>query len=121
MERPGPAPAEAEYEPDFVLSRYDAINEGNWPEYQRQGFVVVEPYVANEELDRRLKWHQTSLGVANVYTGEPFDPEAGRPAPNPEGRGIYAHPNGDAYSRRLAPKMIDGPPALMPPTTPEAD
>jgi hypothetical protein len=85
---------QSERDPDFVLPRHNVIREHNWPEYQQQGFVAVEPCVARDELTRKLDHAQASYGVANVYTGYPFDPETGAPYPSGATWGIYASPDG---------------------------
>ncbi len=86
-----------EPDPDFVLSRRNVIREDNWPEYQQQGFVVVEPSVEVDELTRELDRAQSNYGVANVYTGRPFDPETAAPYPSGATWGIYASPEGVKY------------------------
>jgi hypothetical protein len=89
---------EGKYEPDFVLPNRDAVNEANWSEYQAKGFAVVSASVPDEvDVERYLTLVQGEYGVANVYTGEAFDRESGRPLRHKPGIGIYVSPEGIAH------------------------
>lgn len=71
--------------PNFVLPRYDAITEENWSEHQAQGFVpVVES----------LKFAQAYYGTENVYTGNKWDADAGKPLRHKPGKTVYVSPAG---------------------------
>lgn len=99
-------PRQGEYEPPSVLSNRDAINEDNWAEHERQGFVAVDPYVSDDQLEELLGFRQAMFGADNVFTGQPYDAEVGKPTYRDGGKGIYTNPAGmarweelDAYRR----------------------
>jgi hypothetical protein len=74
-----------DYTPDFELPRHGVIHEGNWMEYQAQGFLPVP-----EDLEAT----QNLCGAENVYTGDEYDYDAGRPLRHKPGVGVYVSPDG---------------------------
>jgi hypothetical protein len=86
-----PAP-DGTSDPNFVLVRINAIHEDNWPEYEAQGFVPLKPIdrpdpdpTAFGELDITRSVH----GDANIYTGDAWDEQAGRPLRHKPGGTMY--------------------------------
>lgn len=84
------------YEPNFVMPNHNVIREDNWEEYKAKGFV---PVVAGPELAAGI------VGIENVYTGDPYDYEAGRPLrhnPAPSGAGrVYLSPEGAKHKQEV--------------------
>jgi hypothetical protein len=84
-----PAPSKAS-DPNFVLPRFNAIHEGNWAEYEAQGFVPFEPIDRPDPpVSDELASTQDFYGKANVYTGDAWDVQAGRPLRHKPGATVY--------------------------------
>jgi hypothetical protein len=90
-----------EHTDDFTRPNIDAVTEGNWQELTAAGVTVLDPCVAEEKLQRYLKFCQSTWGTANVLTGDPFDEKEGRPLHHMPGRGIYVRPEGTAYRAEM--------------------
>lgn len=80
---------QAEHTPDFEMPHYDAVHEDNWAEYQAKGFEPVSG-VEIEHLDAM----RNIYGRHNLYTGDAYDDEAGRPLRHKPGASIYVSPEG---------------------------
>jgi hypothetical protein len=95
------------YEPDFVLSHRDVIHEGNWPDYEAQGFFRgfsldhIDSLAHDDILIGILNLAKDLYGTENVYTGDAWSNEDGRPLHHKPGVGIYVHPNGRTHLARL--------------------
>ncbi len=109
-----PSPGETDYNPNWVLPKYDAITEENWPEYAAQGFRVFDPSY-DPEHPSALEIARDMCGIEHVYTGDAYDEEQGRPRRDLPGKGIYASPHGMLNAVRYAN------PDLRPPTGPEGN
>jgi hypothetical protein len=77
--------ADTNHSPDFELPRHDAIHEDNWAEYQAQGFLPVP---------EDLKSTQNICGIENVFTGDSYDYDTGRPLRHKPGSTVYVSPAG---------------------------
>src|ERR1700730_5410459 len=86
-ETPTPQPDQGS---DFVLPRHGAIREDNWPEYESKGLRPI--------ADNDLQWAQLHYGTEHVYTGDPWDWDAGRPLRHKPGTHIYVDPEGIALA-----------------------
>lgn len=104
-------------EPNFDLPQHDAIRGDNWPEYAARGFWVlynqVDPSTARGR--QRISLAQSEYGVANVYTGSPYEPAEQRPLDNMPGVGIYVGPDGMEYATARHAEFMA---AVHPPDTP---
>jgi hypothetical protein len=95
------------YEPDFVLSHRDVIHEENWPEYETQGFFMgfnvdhIDEASQDDVLVGLFNAAKATWGVENVYTGDAWSDEDGRPLHHKPGVGIYVHPDGRAHLANL--------------------
>jgi hypothetical protein len=94
-----------EYEPDFVLPLRDAIREDNWEEYAAQGFAVRPTIGSEKTLLTELSSAESTYGTGNVYTGDAFDYDAGKPLRHRPGEGIYISPAGLEYARQREAKI----------------
>lgn len=109
---PGGYRESAEHEPNFVLAHRDAVREDNWEGYEARGFrlyVTSDPATISERTFRKfVASAEATFGAANVYTGDCFDHEAGRPLRHKPGRSIYIDPAGieqaDRRGSQLPPK-----------------
>ena len=80
------------YTPDFELPRQGAIREDNWAKYEARGFrTVPEPFDGA----------QMFYGIPNVYSGDAYDHEAGRPLRHKPGTSVYVSPEGFEYRAEL--------------------
>jgi hypothetical protein len=87
-----------EYEPNFVLSHRDAVREDNWEGFAARGFKLYLTADPTDMSDQEFRYYLASAeathGAANVYTGDCYDPDAGRPLRHKQGRSIYIDPAG---------------------------
>lgn len=78
-------------EPDFMLPNRDVIHEDNWEEYRARGFV---PTTVPADFAKNI------VGTENVYTGDAYDYEAGRPLQHKPGKGEDAYLSPDVAKRK---------------------
>jgi hypothetical protein len=72
---------------------HHVIREDNWPEYEARGFFHLARGTYEEA--------QASLGAANVYIGDAWDDEAGRPLRHKPGTSFYSNDDGVDYAFEL--------------------
>jgi hypothetical protein len=87
----------ASYEPDFELSHRNVIREDNWPTYESKGFRALSITTDADDTIGHVRLAQEEFGIGNVYTGEAYDRESGRPLQHKPGLGIYISSEGVAY------------------------
>lgn len=82
----------------LVFPNRDAVREDNWEEYKSKGFGVLWPSIDRDDYGERVvTYAQWEFGTGNVYTGDSYDDEAGRPLRHKPGMGIYVSPEGVEY------------------------
>lgn len=92
MENPKDGPPEhTDYKPDWVIGHQNAINEGNWPEFEAKGLEPISDVWSLEEA-------QSHYGVEHVYTGDRYDERVGRALRHRPGTSIYVDPEGRAIA-----------------------
>lgn len=89
--------ADPGHTPDWELPKHDAITEANWAEYEAQGFVPVP---------ERLSGAQNHYGAENVYTGDEWDADAGRPLRHKPGKTVYVNPAGLKHGEEMTARII---------------
>lgn len=109
-----PSHGETEYNPDWVLPKYDAITEDNWQEYAARGFRVFRPSYDPED-PTAVEIARDMCGIEHVYTGDAYDEEQERPRRDLPGRGIYTSPRG------MLNAIEHANPHLRPPAGPEGN
>lgn len=83
-----------EHEPNFTMPNRDIIREDNWEEYADQGFIARwGVWATDRELLSALMAAESRHGAQNVFTGEAFDLDEGRPLRNQPGKSVYIHPD----------------------------
>jgi hypothetical protein len=87
---------QADHTPNFEMPHHDAIHEDNWAEYQAKGFEPVSDVKA-EHLDAM----QNIYGAHNLYTGDAYDDDAGRPLRHKPGGSIYTSPEGLRHAAEM--------------------
>lgn len=98
----------SEHTPDWELPKHNAITEANWAEYEAQGFVPVP---------ERLSHAQNHYGAENVYTGDEWDADAGKPLRHKPGKTVYVNPAGLKHGEEMTARIIRsrGEPGYSPP------
>lgn len=87
----------AGYEPNFVLPHREVVREDNWAEYEVGGFSVLWESIDPEDSLGLVSVARHEFGMANVFTGDAYDNDAGRPLRHKPGMGVYVSPDGVAY------------------------
>jgi hypothetical protein len=82
--------------PEFVLPHRKAVTEANWAEWEAKGVRPLPPFeaVIDANLAGDFDAAQGLAGIENVWTGDAFDLEAGRPLADKPGTGIYVTEEG---------------------------
>ncbi len=88
--------------PNFEMPHHDAIHEDNWPEYEARGFEPI-PDVSMSSLQGM----RNIYGAHNVYTGDAYDGDAGRPLRHKPGGGLYTSPEGLKHAAEMRRKHAE--------------
>jgi hypothetical protein len=86
-----------EHTPDFDLLHYDVIHEDNWAEYQAKGYEPIGDF-----YPKRLDMMRNVFGAHNLYTGDAWDYDEGRPLRHKPGSSIYTSPEGIRHSAEMS-------------------
>ena len=107
----------APYEPDFELSHKDVVREDNWAKFEANGFRVLSIATDIDDTLGHVMLAQDEFGIGNIYTGDAYDDQEGRPLRHKPGVSIYVSPDGIRHrdSRRANQtkdhRSADGPAA----------
>jgi hypothetical protein len=89
-------------DPNFEMPYHDAIHESNWPEYEARGFEPITD-VDIEHLDAM----RNIYGSHNVYTGDSFSDEEGRPLRHKPGKSMYVSPEGIRQAAEMRRERVE--------------
>jgi hypothetical protein len=99
-------------DPNFEF-HHDVIREDNWTEYEARGFTpdAGRRVINQRDILREVQVSRGVFGLHNVYTGDAWDDEAGRPLRHKPGKSVYIDVQGRLADKKASSHQSDSDPA----------